>query len=116
MWFPLWEPFGYALPARWQADVRVIGRDRLDAFCSRYADARPWVEAWLHEVEGMSWNTPRDIKNRYTAASFLPGNVVIFNVRGNKHRLEVHVAYRNGLITVLWIGTHRDYDTRNRRR
>ena len=96
--------------------MRVIGRDTLDAFCLRHADARTWIEAWLHEVEGMSWSIPQDIKHRYATASFLPGNVVIFNVRGNHHRLEAHVAYRNGLITVLWIGTHRDYDERSRRR
>lgn len=64
----------------------------------------------------MSWATPERIKVRYASASFLRGNVVIFNVRGNAYRLEVHVAYRNGIVTVLWAGTHREYDERNRRR
>jgi mRNA interferase HigB len=94
----------------------VVGRGRLDAFCSRYPDARAWIEAWLHEAETMSWVTPQRIKVRYASASFLHGNVVIFNVRGNAYRLEVHVAYRNGIVTVLWAGTPREYDERNRRR
>ena len=64
----------------------------------------------------MSWATPQDIKARYVSASFLHGNVVIFNVRGNTYRLEVHVAFRNRIVTVLWLGTHREYDARNRRR
>ena len=64
----------------------------------------------------MSWATPQHIKVRYASASFLHGNVVIFNVRGNSYRLEAHVAYRNGIVTVLWAGTHREYDERNRRR
>lgn len=64
----------------------------------------------------MAWTTPLAIKDRYASASFLRGNVVIFNVRGNNHRLEVHVAFRNGIVTVLWIGTHHEYDERNRRR
>ncbi len=64
----------------------------------------------------MSWETPQRIKARYASASFLPSNVVIFNVRGNAYRLEVHVAYRNRIVTVLWLGTHREYDERNRRR
>lgn len=96
--------------------MRIVGRDRLDAFCSRHPDTRPWIEAWLHETEGVSWTTPQDIRDRYAAASFLPGNVVIFNVRGNNFRLEVRVAFRNGIVTVLWAGTHREYDERNRRR
>ena len=56
----------------------------------------------------MSWATPQRIKVRYASASFLHGNVVIFNVRGNAYRLEAHVAYRNGIVVV--------YDERNRRR
>ena len=96
--------------------MRVIGRDKLDAFCSKHADARTWIEAWLHEVESASWAAHQDIKVRYAAASFLLGNVVIFNVRGNNYRLEVHVAFRNGIATVIWIGTHSEYDARNRRR
>jgi len=96
--------------------MRVVGRSRLDAFCSRRPDARPWIEAWLHEAESMTWATPVEVKARYGTASFLRGNVVIFNVRGNNYRLEVRVAFRNGIVTVLWIGTHREYDERNRRR
>lgn len=64
----------------------------------------------------MSWETSQRIKARYASASFLRGNVVIFNVHGNAYRLEIHVAYRNRIVTVLWLGTHRQYDERNRRR
>ena len=96
--------------------MQIVGRNKLDAFCSRYPDARPWVEAWLQEVGGMSWATPQALRDRYATASFLSGGVVIFNVRGNNYRLEVNVAYQTGVVAVAWIGTHRDYDRRNRRR
>lgn len=96
--------------------MRVVGRGRLDAFCARHPDARTWIETWLHEAETMSWSTPQHLKDRYASASFLRGSVVIFNVRGNAYRLEVQVAFRNGVVRVLWIGTHREYDERNRRR
>jgi mRNA interferase HigB len=96
--------------------MRIVGRDKLDAFCSRHADARPWIEAWLYETEGMSWTTPQDIRNRHAMASILQSQIVIFNVRGNRCRLEVHVAFKNGIVTVRWIGTHSEYDQRNRTR
>lgn len=96
--------------------MRIVGRDKLEAFCQRFPDARPWLEAWLHECEGMTWSTPQEIRDRYASACFLAGNVVILNVRGNNYRLEVNVAFRTGIVTVLWIGTHREYDRRNRRR
>ncbi len=96
--------------------MRIVGRDKLHSFCQEHGDARSWVETWLHEVEGMSWGTPREIRERYASASFLSRNVVIFNVRGNRYRMEVHVAFRHGIVTVLWAGTHQEYDGRNRRR
>lgn len=96
--------------------MRIVGRDKLEAFCSIHADARPWIEAWLQETEGVSWEKPQDIKDRYPSASFLRGNTIIFNVRGNNYRMEVSVAYRTEIVAVLWIGTHREYDDRNRKR
>lgn len=96
--------------------MKVIGREKLHSFCSKHADARQWIEAWLSEVEDSSWATPTDIKRRYAAASILEGNQVIFNVKGNTYRLEATVAYKTGVVVVTWIGTHAEYDRRNRRR
>jgi mRNA interferase HigB len=96
--------------------MRIVGRNRLDEFCSTHADARPWIEVWLQETAGISWATPQDIRNRYATASFLHSNIVIFNVRGNKYRLEVQVDFRNGIVSVLWVGKHSEYDERNQQR
>lgn len=96
--------------------MRIVGRNTLDAFCAKHADARKWIEAWLHETEGASWPTPQHIKDRYPSASFLPTNAVIFNVKGNQYRLEVIVAYEAGVVIVVWAGTHAEYDERNRKR
>ncbi|MGH8118060.1 MAG: type II toxin-antitoxin system HigB family toxin [Rhodanobacteraceae bacterium] len=96
--------------------MKIAGRDLLDDFCARHADARRWIENWLSDAEEASWATPQDIKNRYSTASFLSGNTVIFNVKGNAYRLEVICAYRTGVVVVRWIGTHTEYDERNRKR
>jgi mRNA interferase HigB len=96
--------------------MRIVGRDKLDAFCAKHVDARKWIETWIHETEAVTWSTPHDVKLRYASASFLAGNVVVFNVKGNEYRLEVLVAYKVGLATVLWAGTHGEYDDRNRKR
>ena len=93
--------------------MKVVGRDRLDAFASKYADSRGWIESWLSEVEAASCASPADVRKRYSTVSFLAGNTVIFNVRGNNYRLEVTVAYKAGVIAANWIGTHAEYDRRN---
>lgn len=96
--------------------MRVVGRDKLTAFCGRHADARKWIENWLADVEAVVWSSPRDVKDRYSSASFLEENVVIFNVKGNDYRLEVRVAYKTAVVIVRWVGTHAQYDARNERR
>lgn len=96
--------------------MKIVGRDVLDAFCAKHADARRWIVAWLAEAKGVEWNTPQDIKDRYLSANLLADSRVIFNVRGNDYRLEVTVAYMTRIVIVHWAGTHAEYDARNRRR
>lgn len=96
--------------------MRVVGRSVLDAFCQKHVDARQWIENWLADVECAAWASPQVIKDRYPAASFLPGNQVIFNVKGNEYRLETTVAYRTSVVIVNWLGTHAEYNRRNRKR
>jgi len=93
--------------------MRVVGRETLDRFCLRHADARKWISSWLTEVESSTWTTPQAIKDRYSTASFVGGNSVIFNVKGNDYRMEVVVAFKTGIVAVNWIGTHAEYDERN---
>ncbi len=95
--------------------MKVVGRSILATFCSRHADARGWTQSWLAEVEIVEWTDPHQIKARYASASFLSDNRVIFNVRGNRYRLETVIAYRTGVVFIEWAGTHADYDARHRR-
>ena len=92
--------------------MRIVGRDKLAEFAGAHADARTWIEDWIAEAELSRWRTPKDIKDRYASASFLAGNVVIFNVKGNHYRLEVQVAYNGGIVVIRWVGTHAEYSKR----
>ena len=88
--------------------MRIGGRPVLDQFCATHADCRKWIGNWIADAESSRWRTPQDIKNRYSSASFT-GKNVIFNVRGNDYRLVTVVAYRVGVVTIEWIGTHAEY-------
>lgn len=96
--------------------MKVVGRSILSEFCASHADARASIQSWLAEVEVSDWTHPQQIKARHASASFLPENRVIFNVKGNRYRLEVVVAYRTAAVIVEWVGTHAQYDARNRGR
>lgn len=54
-----------------------------------------------------------ECKTRPLSPSFLPGNRVVFNIKGNDYRLVVAVHYNRGMMFVRFIGTHDEYDRIN---
>jgi mRNA interferase HigB len=90
--------------------VKVLGRPAIQDFGSRHKDAKGALAAWLLEAEEATWRTPQDIKNRYAHASFLHGNRVVFNIRGNSYRLDAKIDYKNQIVLIKRIGTHKEYD------
>jgi mRNA interferase HigB len=96
--------------------MKLVGRNRLDEFCANHPDARAWIENWLADVEAAEWRNPHQLKETYPSASLLGSGSTVFNVRGNHYRLEVKIAYRTSTVVVLWLGTHREYDARNKKR
>ncbi len=100
---PYWELF-FAL-------MKLLGMKVLEEFRLNHADIRDQLDAWIAEVFEAEWKTPQDIKDRYARASFLAGNCVVFNLKGNSYRLDVKVNYKNQIVLVRRIGTHKEYDT-----
>ena len=89
--------------------MRIVGKQNLDNFCRRHSNARSQISSWIYEVEDADWKTPNDIKARYSSASFLSDNRVIFNIKGNDYRLETKINYKNKLVLIMRIGTHAQY-------
>lgn len=101
--FPFWEQATLRY-------VRVFNRSTVRAFADEHADARQPLFAWFDEVEAASWGGPEEIKTRYPSASFLPGNRVVFNLKGNKYRIVVAIKYDFFAVYIRFIGTHAEYD------
>ena len=97
----------------WTQCMKVIGKKVLFSLSESHADCREWIKNWLDDVGSSDWRSPQDIKDRYATASFLADNIVIFNVRGNRYRLETQIAYRTGIVAVKWAGTHAEYSRRH---
>lgn len=90
--------------------MRVIARKTLRDFYEQHADSKTPLEAWFHEAEAADWKIPQDIKNRYPSADILPGNRVVFNIKGNTYRLIVKIHYNTGIVFIRFVGTHAEYD------
>lgn len=88
----------------------LIGKYLLDAFKQKYTDARSHIDSWIAEVEDATWQTPHDVKKRYSRVS-LPGKQnAVFDICWNKYRLWALVNYKNQTVLVKKVGTHREYD------
>lgn len=90
--------------------MKLLGKALLEDFARSHADARSQIDAWIAEVEEATWRGPMDIKARFSSASFLADNRVVFNLKGNRYRLDTKVNYKNQIVLVKRIGTHTEYD------
>jgi mRNA interferase HigB len=96
--------------------VRVIARKTLTKFTDGLKGSedqktvKSALDAWFHEALRASWKSPADILKTYANASIVGPDRVVFNIKGNSHRLVVAVSYLHQIVFIKWIGTHADYD------
>jgi mRNA interferase HigB len=50
------------------------------------------------------------VRRRYVTASIVSADRIVFNIKGNDHRLIVAVDFEKAIVWIKWIGTHADYD------
>lgn len=90
--------------------MRVIAVSTLRAFWECHRRAEQPLKAWYDEARRAQWLTPQEICDHYASASFVGGNRVVFNIKGNDYRLIVAVAWRFQAVYIKFIGTHAQYD------
>lgn len=91
--------------------MTVVGTDKLTAFGIRYSDAESALSTWQHEVEEARWSSFAQLKLRFPSASFVRKDNVIFNIRGNNYRLHTRINFAAGVVIVVRIGTHKEYNS-----
>ena len=68
------------------------------------------LNSWYREVSRANWQSSAEVKRLYATASIVSADRIVFNVKGNDHRLVVSVSYRKGIVWIVWIGNHAEYD------
>jgi len=90
--------------------MKLIGKKLLQDFKEKHADARSQIESWEAEAEETQWRTQHELKSRYPKASLIKNKQVVFDICRNKYRLLVQVNYKNGIVLIKKVGTHKEYD------
>jgi len=91
--------------------MRIVGREEVERFMKAHADARGPLDSWLAEVEAATWQTPQDVLDRYPRTSFIRKGLAVFDIKGNDYRLAAQIGFNSGVVSVLRVGTHAEYDT-----
>jgi mRNA interferase HigB len=89
--------------------VHVISRKRLREFWVRHPDAEGPLSAWFKVASRAQWRKFADVRSYHSAADLVDG-LVVFNIGGNKYRLITEIYYRDQVILVRHVLTHKDYD------
>lgn len=90
--------------------MHIITRQKLIVCWQAPPEVEAALKAWEKEAAHARWQSPADIKARYRSADFLPGNRVVFNIKGNHYRLVVKIHYNTGVVYIRFVGTHEDYN------
>lgn len=90
--------------------MRIFSKGTLRDFWLKHSDSEQQLKAWYEEALTTTWNEPNEIKLKYPTASILPGNRVVFNIKGNTYRLVVKINYNYSAVYIRFVGTHAEYD------
>jgi mRNA interferase HigB len=94
--------------------MQVRSAGRLDGLAREHKDAAVWLLGWLAQSLEADWRSLKDVRQLFPHADGVTvksGRVVtVFNVRGNKYRLLVAIDFSTGIVNVLGILTHAEYD------
>ena len=89
--------------------MRVISRRAIREFAQVWPDALGPLNRWAQIVESSNWPTPAAIRRSMNTAD-LVGELVVFDIGGNKYRLIAYVHYRQQAVYIKHILAHREYD------
>lgn len=96
--------------------MRVIARGTLNGFVRNRVERRlqktvkDHLDSWYAIVSRAEWKNSADLKRQHRTASIVSAERVVFNIKGNEFRLVVAVDYVCGVVLIVWLGTHREYD------
>ena len=91
--------------------MNVISKRGLLQLASRHTDSLGPLLAWFQVARRAVWEGLQDVREDFPTAEQV-GNVLIFDIRGNRYRLVTRVNYAGRRIFVKDLLAHAEYDRR----
>lgn len=91
--------------------MRIIAVKTLKLYANKKVEAEQSLLIWYQNANKAAWKNHNELKDQIGNASMVGDKRVVFNIHGNKYRLIVDIEYRLQIIFIVWIGTHKEYDS-----
>jgi mRNA interferase HigB len=90
--------------------MEFFGREIIEDFCKKHADATTPMEHWMEYIEMANWKNHNELKASFPSADYVGNRRYVFNIKGNNYRLIAIVTFFAGRFEVRFMGTHAEYD------
>ncbi len=89
--------------------MRIISEKKLREFWQKNPEAESAMREWIKVVKLADWSSFSDVRKTFNHADIY-GNCTIFDVGGNKYRIIGKIAYRQKIVFIRFVLTHKEYD------
>lgn len=90
--------------------MRVIAKRTLVKYYTEHPEVQTALEEWFTKTENAQWENFSQVKKTFNTADHVGNNRIVFNIRGNKFRLVALVLFKNQMVYIRHIGTHKEYE------
>ncbi len=89
--------------------MHVISRKALREFWQRHPDSESALSRWFKIMNRSGFSSFDALRTTFPSADKV-GDLIVFNIRGNKYRLIASVHFNRGKVYIRHLLTHRDYE------
>jgi mRNA interferase HigB len=89
--------------------MHVISRKTLRQFWEKHPDSKAALVRWHKIVSHSDYKSFNELRMTFPSAD-LVGNLIVFNIGGNKYRLIASVHFNRGKVYIRHVLTHAAYD------
>ncbi|MEM9117438.1 MAG: type II toxin-antitoxin system HigB family toxin [Cyanobacteria bacterium P01_F01_bin.56] len=89
--------------------MHIISRKSIRDFWDRYPDSQAPLTRWFKIVHKSEFKNFAQLRCAFPSADKV-GDLVVFNVGGNKYRLIASIHFNRQKLYVRYVLTHTDYD------
>ncbi|MEI6276777.1 MAG: type II toxin-antitoxin system HigB family toxin [Prolixibacteraceae bacterium] len=89
---------------------RIFAKSTLKEYWEKHPETEQYLKTWYDTAMNSEWRMPKEVRMTYSTASILKDSRIVFNIKGNSHRLVAKFNFEKQWIFIRFIGTHSEYD------